>query len=84
MTKSEEYELLAETVNECIENNKYITRIGLSKKLGLHRDKLDRLNERGLIKNYPLPLSRSAAATLGRKKRKLGKQFHLPNSPRFI
>lgn len=62
---------------------RYYTRRSLSLAVGCSRDKLTRIAGLGLIPKYPKPLSKKQAATLGRKRRKLGYKFRLPNSPIF-
>ena len=69
-----------DTANKLLDTRAF-TRTSLSRTLGISREKLTRLSVS--IPKYPKALSASQAATLGRKKRKLGTKFRLNGSPIF-
>jgi hypothetical protein len=75
---------IANLANKIIDSTVFISRLQLSKKLGVSREKLLRLHNEGLIFNYPKPCTRSMAGTLSRYKNpKFGQHLRLPGSPKF-
>lgn len=59
-------EQIAEKANELLSKGNY-TRFGLAKRMGHSKETLDKIAKKGLIPNYPKPLTPSQAATYGRK-----------------
>lgn len=60
------------------------SRFSLAKRIGISKEKLDRIAQEHDIKNYPAPMSASQSATYGRSLGdKWGGKFKLRGSPNF-
>ena len=75
---------IANLANSIIDSTVFISRLQLSKRLGVSRGKLVKLHEQGLIPNFPRPCSGSMAGRLSRAINPgYGLSLKLPNSPTF-
>lgn len=75
---------IANLANKIINSTVFISRLQLSKKLGVSRGKLVKLHEQGLIPNLARPCTGSMAGKLSRFANPgYGLSLKLPNSPAF-
>ena len=75
---------ISDLANEIIANTVFISRLQLSKKVGVSRGKLLKLHEAGLIHNYPRPCTGSMAGQLSRACNPgYGLSLKLPGTPIF-
>lgn len=70
---------LATKAKEIMAQHKHISRTELAKKLGVYREKLEKMEKAGLIV-LPPKLTLSQAATLNRKKNKVMNGYYI-NKP---
>lgn len=75
---------IADLANEIIANSVFISRLQLSKKVNVSREKLLKLHKAGLIPDYPRPCTGSMAGRLSRAVNPMyGLSLRLPGSPKF-